>query len=207
MIRREENFKEYIELIYRKHKSFIVVVILILLVLVTFLLLTLSAKSYNVEDDVEVVKNNDTFVATEKIEDKKVYISGEVNNPGVYNISNGDRIEDIIRYAGGITEYAVVDYVNLAEIVSDEQHIIIPSEENVEASSTYINNNTSGKININKASEGELTQITGVGEATAKNIILYRESNGKFTTIEDLKKVSGIGDKTFEKLKDQIDIK
>ncbi len=215
-----ENIKEKLENIYKKHKNIVVVLILCGIVVITFAALTLSAQknlkseeSEEIEEVKEpaVVEENNTFIATEKTDNQKVYISGEVVNPGVYDISTGDRIDDIINYAGGVTEEANITYINLAEIVTDEQHIIIPNDEQVSESTTVNgntnSNTTSSKININKASVSELTQLNGVGEATAKSIVEYRETNGKFNSIEDIKKVSGIGDKTFEKFKDQIDVK
>ncbi len=215
MIRKEENFKEILEILYRKHKNKIVVISLATLVVCVFLILTLTATREDTEMAVSekenttenVEANTDTFVATEKVTDQKVYITGEVNAPGVYNITTGDRIEDIISYAGGLTDKANVNYVNLAEIVSDEQHVVIPNVDDEVVVTKEAIQNSSNKININKADKTELMQIKGVGEVTAQNIIDYRENYGKYKNIEDLKNVEGIGDKTFEKLKNQIDIK
>ncbi len=217
MIGKNGSFRDVIRDIYRAYKNIIVVIILGLLVAVTFGLLTITAQR-NTEvkevEDVEALTTevpvSNTFQATEKNDNQKVYISGEVVNPGVYDISLGDRIEDIINYAGGITKDANVTYINLAEKVTDEQHIIIPSEEEAKAIDTtsVVNQiSTNSKININKATISELTQLSGIGEVTAKSIVEFREANGNFTSIDDIKKVSGIGEKTFKKFKDQIDIK
>ncbi len=209
-MKKEENLKEQVNIICRKHKEIIVALILASMIAMIFLALVLSGDRRNNEvlDTTGTKTSNvqgDKYKATEKIVDKKVYITGEVKKPGVYSIAMGDRIEDIIKYAGGVTEYAVLEYVNLAEIVSDEQHIIIPNDDVRENIETMVVG--SKKININKATRNELTQITGVGDVTAESIIKYREEQGKFKTIEDIKKVSGIGEKTFEKLRNEIDIK
>lgn len=199
----EDKYKE----LYRKNKNKFVIIGLIALVLVTFTILTFFAdksETGEVEEVENTTENTDTFVATEKIEEK-VYITGEVKNPGVYSIKSGDRIENIIEYAGGVTEKAVIENVNLAEIVIDEQHIVIPNEETEVQQTT--NNVKTGKININKATVEELTKLNGVGEVTAQSIVDYRDAVGKFNSIEDIKNVEGIGDKTFEKFKDQIDVK
>ncbi len=220
MIGKYESFKDNVRQIYKKNKNLFVVIILSLLVISTFAVLTITAEKNTLETETneveEVVsepdedKEKDTFIATEKNDNQKVYISGEVVNPGVYNISIGDRIEDIIKYAGGTTKEANVTYINLAEKVIDEQHIIIPNNEEAKSLESISSTNTTlanSKININKAGTSELTMLNGIGEVTAKSIVEYREANGNFGSIEDIKRVSGIGEKTYEKFKDQIDIK
>lgn len=146
-------------------------------------------------------------------------VSGEVKSPKVCELKNGDRIEDAIKSCGGLTEKADITTVNRAQIVKDGEKIIIPKKgDKSEGSnaSAKVNKNKSdsnkgngstenkGKININIASSSELQKLNGVGPALAKNIISYRESKGKFSSIEDLKKVKGIGDKKFSKIKDKI---
>ncbi|MDR1774363.1 MAG: ComEA family DNA-binding protein [Clostridioides sp.] len=143
-----------------------------------------------------------------------VYISGEVINPGLVNIKNGSRLYDAVVSAGGTTENANLNAINLALKVEDGKHYIVPKigeEVNYNVSNADISDvsssgdtsNTS-KININTADESELQKLDGVGEATAKKIIKYRTEKGPFKTINDIKNVSGIGDKKFEALKDSI---
>lgn len=175
----------------------------------------LDKNEYDTEFETDFLENvvveNDESV-DEKI---KVYITGEINNPGVIELSEGDRIEDAINKAGGITENASLDKVNLAYKLEDGQKIYIPNinDKEVEVLSTengedVINETTKGgKININNASVEKLCQIPGVGEALAQRIIDYRTENGKFKNIEDLKNVSGIGDKKFENVKNYIEAK
>lgn len=130
-----------------------------------------------------------------------VDICGEVNKPGVYEVQAGSRIFEVIEKAGGLTKKACIDSINRAEKVTDGQKLIIPSKnKSIQVSSS----SQSDLININTASSEELQKLNGVGPATAEKIISYRESVGNFNNIQDLTKVSGIGEKTFEKLKDKI---
>ncbi len=132
-------------------------------------------------------------------------------------IREGSRIEDVINSGGGLTNQADISGVNLAYEVSDGQKIYIPkqgenkveyvTEENEVGIIESENKESSNVVNINKAGISELTELPGVGEALAKRIVDYREENGKFQKVEDLKNVSGIGDKKYENLKEYISIK
>lgn len=141
-----------------------------------------------------------------------VEIKGEVVSPDVYEISEGSIIRDLITKAGGLTNEANIDKINRADKLRDNQLIVIPNKNDLSNANTNINiskeGNTSedGIININTASLEELQKINGVGEIKAKSIINYREKNGGFKSIDEMKNIEGIGDKTFEKMKDQITI-
>ena len=140
-----------------------------------------------------------------------VHIDGEVKNPGVYKMKIGDRVNDAIQAAGGLTENADKGRINLATKLRDEMkiHISKIGETNSDLSNESKDDNSDGNnsklININTASKEELCKLTGIGENKAKLIIEYREKN-KFTKIEDITKVSGIGKKTFEKIKNDITV-
>ena len=142
-----------------------------------------------------------------------VFISGEVKNPGVVTIDAEKRLSDAVNELGGTTENADLNKVNLAMKLKDESHYIIPKiGDNLESynSETFENdiendlNNKNNLININTADLEQLKEITGIGNIKAQSIIDYREANGGFKSLEELKNVDGIGDKTFEKIKDQI---
>lgn len=150
-----------------------------------------------------------------------VDIKGEVKNQGVYYLNEGSIVEDLIKEAGGITDKASLDLVNRAEKLTNNKCIIIPSKEesneikgpqsnNIASmpSSMASTNSDDGNeiININTANESELVKINGIGPAKAKAIISYREENGGFGSIEDIKNVSGIGEGTFLKIKDYISV-
>lgn len=152
----------------------------------------------------------------DNIDKIKVYITGEINNPGVKEIEDGGRIEDVILLAGGLTEFANIKQVNLAYKLEDGQKIYIPNvnekieeyitEENgdgiIEKNDKFLE-----KININTANMELFCNLPGVGESLARKIIDYREENGKFKSIEDLKNVTGIGEKKFESLREYIVVK
>lgn len=130
-----------------------------------------------------------------------VHVKGEVNNPGYYELDYGSRIKDAIKVAGGASAAADVNKVNLAEKLRDGQAVVIPSAANGEQTAQPASD---GKVNINTASELELQTVSGIGEATAKSIIAYREAHGGFKKLTELKKIDGIGTKKLEKMKDYI---
>lgn len=170
------------------------------------------------------VSNKDNILKAD-VDDKKinikVYITGAVSNPGVITLESGKRLDDAVKLLGGMTKDADYNRINLAMELNDGQHYIIPFKgddrnnsinESQVSTNTGNNtsedqNNTNEKININLASASELESIPGVGPSTSKKIIDYREKNGKFAKKEDIKNVSGIGEKKFENMKDYIDIK
>lgn len=129
-----------------------------------------------------------------------VDIDGAVKNPGVYQLEDGDRVNDAIIMAGGLTEHAYTKNLNKARKISDGEKIYIPAEGEIESSS-----NSSGLININTASIGELMSLPGIGEVYAQRIIDYRSSK-LFGSVEEIKNIEGIGEKTFEKIKELITI-
>ena len=151
-------------------------------------------------------------VITEERVDKKVIIDigGEVNEPKVTELPEGSRVEDAIEAAGGITDEADMTNINRAAFVSDGEKILIPSKNDAVSGSdgTYTGAQPGGyaddRIDINTADSAELQKLNGVGPATAEKIISYRESNGRFKSVEEIKNVSGIGDKTYEKIKEHI---
>lgn len=144
--------------------------------------------------------------------EKKVHISGEINQEGVYIIDDGDRLDDLIKQAGGLTSEANVNSLNLAMKLEDQMKIYIPNKNEIPAeelttqivTSPELSNN-SDKININQASKEELMTLPNIGEKRAEAIIEYRNIN-KFENIEDIKNVTGIGDKFFEAMKDLITV-
>lgn len=161
-----------------------------------------SSETLVIEDETE---NSETM-------EKNIYvdIGGEVRNPTVAALPEGSRVDDAIESAGGVTEKADLKDINRAAFLEDGEKIYIP--EIVEEDGFSAIGETAGssysddKININIANSEELQELTGVGPVTAQKIIDYRTQNGRFSSIEDIKNVSGIGDKTFEKMKEDIKI-
>jgi competence protein ComEA len=143
-----------------------------------------------------------------------VYVSGAVAHPDVYELPYDSLVKDAIEAAGGPTSEADLDRINLARRVHDEEQIYVPhkGEESPPVSLPSgpslpsPSSQRDGKMNINTATAEELSSLPGIGPTKAQCIIDYRTTNGPFRSIEDIKKVTGIGDATFEKLKDKITV-
>ncbi|EGC84364.1 helix-hairpin-helix domain-containing protein [Anaerococcus hydrogenalis] len=162
---------------------------------------SIEANQLSNKETREKIENNNTTM--------KVHISGEINKPGVYDIKENYRLEDLVNDAGGLTNNADINRINLAMKLEDQMHIIIPNKNNQENNQTQdqlvtpTNTNENKKININNADKNSLMTLPNIGEKRAEAIIEYRQKN-KFNKIDDIKNVSGIGDKYFEAMKDMI---
>lgn len=177
------------------------------------------------ENDILITNTstNNNLVENESAKDLVVvHITGSVKNPGIVKLSEGSRIEDAIQAAGGLTENADISKVNLAYVLDDGIKIKIPSitdddigDEDIineESGENIIENDTTSSknnksININKATETELETLPGIGASLASRIVEYRKQNGNFSSIEDIKNVSGIGDSKYLNIKDFITVK
>lgn len=148
-----------------------------------------------------------------------VDVKGAVKKPGIYQLDANSRVMDAIREAGGYNQSANPKLINLAEKLQDEMVVYVPKKgektadlvnaPQINTSSSNGNTSTTEQtplVNLNTADETQLQTLTGIGPAKAKAIIAYRTENGLFQTIEDLKKVTGFGEKTFEKLKPSITV-
>ena len=140
-----------------------------------------------------------------------VDVKGAVKAPGIYDLPVGSRVNDAVQKAGGLTEQADSKALNLAQKVSDEALVYVPTKGEEVAnqqtnSGAPSSTSKDKKVNLNKASLEELKQVKGLGGKRAQDIIDHREANGKFKSVEELKKVSGIGAKTIEKLKDYVTV-
>ena len=144
-----------------------------------------------------------------------VHVCGEVANPGIYELPAGSRIYEAVKAAGGFTENAAEESVNLASPIEDGVQIRIYSKEEAETlaagAAPFDGFEASGEgkepvVNLNTATKEELMTLSGIGESRAEDIIRYREENGGFQNIEDIMKVSGIKDAAFQKIKDRITV-
>lgn len=158
-------------------------------------------------------------------------ISGAVKHQGVYRLKNGARLEDLIEEAGGLTKDAQLKAINRSQLLKDQDKIYIPGKgdkvgaaqtansaaastpvsSSASSSSSSVSSSTSGAasgdlINLNTATASDLQKLNGIGEKKAEQIIAYRQEKGSFKSIDELKEVSGIGDKTFAAIKDQLTI-
>lgn len=197
-----KNFKKII---------FLSIIVGVLGIYLVYHYVTNSSSEY-IEENIYIETNN-------QLEEKNkifLHITGEVNSPGIIEIDEGARLVDVIEAAGGFTENADINKINLAYLVKDGQKINIPNV-NSEDTNSYITENmgeniiiediissSTNLVNINTATQTELETLTGIGPSTALKIIKYREENGKFKTIEEIKNVAGIGDSKFEAIKDEI---
>ncbi len=170
-------------------------------------------RTYKELDKNETQNEDETLIDESTIKEVAIFISGEVKNPGVIEVENGTRLHDAIDKVGGVTDEADLNRVNLAIKVQDEQHYVIPKiGEEIDLNSSAGNTTTPklddkvSSVNINTATIEELDTLPGVGEATANKIVNYRDENGKFNSIEEIKNVNGIGDKKYEEIKELIDI-
>jgi competence protein ComEA len=173
------------------------------------------------EDSSELLLQEEKLETAQKEAEEKetmvVDVKGAVVKPGVYEAQTGDRVIDIIHLAGGLLENADQNQINFAMKVADEMVLYLPvigEEDHHNSEGTAPNfgsftasTSDNGKVNLNRASESELQTLTGVGPSKAAAIIEYRDTNGPFKEIEQLKEISGIGDKTFEKLKEEITVR
>ena len=162
-------------------------IIIVSIILVLALIIVLAGLKNNKKETVNMV------VA--------VHVKGEVEKPGYYEFKYGSRVKDAVEKAGGATQNANLNGVNLAAKLRDGDEIVIPSNVTVSTEGTLPEETA---VNINTAGLGVLCTLEGIGEDTAKAIIHYRENSGKFGKIEDLKKVDGIGEAKFNAIKDKI---
>ena len=189
-------------------KGAVIAVILLLLVAVGGLLPKKEEAVEETEVVVTTVLAEKTEVSTTQETVIFVDIKGEVKNPGVYQMKAGDRVKDALEAAGGLTEEADSQKVNLAKRLEDQMVIVVSKvgeeAEEIPAGETRKEATKEGKVNINTATVEELKTLKGVGEKKAEAIIEYRKKNGSFQTKEDLMKVRGIGKKLFESFQERI---
>ena len=214
------------EVIIEKIKEYKIIVICagLGLALGAFFLLKPSrpepAKETNLQAEVAAASKDSSSEKEVKKEEKEespeqdlitVDVKGAVKSPGIYDLPVGSRVHDAVQKAGGLTEEADSKSLNLAQKVSDEALVYVPTKGEEAASQQATSGTTPSsskekKVNLNKASLEELKQVKGLGGKRAQDIIDHRETNGKFKSVDELKKVSGIGAKTIEKLKDYVTV-
>lgn len=179
-----------------------------------------SVKETNLQAEVSAVSKDSSSEKEVKKEEKEespeqdlitVDVKGAVKSPGIYDLPVGSRVHDAVQKAGGLTDEADSKSLNLAQKVSDEALVYVPTKGEEAASQQVASGTTAStskdkKVNLNKASLEELKQVKGLGGKRAQDIIDHREANGKFKSVDELKKVSGIGAKTIEKLKDYVTV-
>ena len=197
---------------------------------------TESSEEQDKKSEGENLEDKDSDEGQEKTEKNSticVYICGAVVNEGVYEVPAGSRVSDVLDKAGGYSEEALHGYVNLARTLEDGERVYIPDKQELESLGILEGDGSSGGsddssgsggasangssgssadgsnealVNINTADSETLQTLPGIGEKKAADIIAYREEHGAFSSTEDLKNISGIGDSTFEKLSPHITV-
>lgn len=192
-----------------KYRTVLVILVICAIVLIAYILKNASAPpvkeaSFTAAPD-KKEKEPEELKIVEKV---FVDVKGEVVNPGLYEVRQGDRLKFVIDRAGGFTAEADRKVINLAVKVSDEMMIYVPKIGEIEtpllAPSLPGTDSGEGRININTATQQEFETLPGIGPAKASTFIQYREDHGPFATIEEIQNISGVGEKTFEKLKEYI---
>lgn len=219
---------------YRKQIIIGISILLLIIIIIVFSVLSYQKEPEETEPLIieEKKQKKDTKkLKEEKEEVVKVDIKGAINLPGIYSLTSSSRVIDVIEKAGGLTENADTSVINLSKKLTDEMVIIIYTKAEVrnfeetkereatvqekcnqkdqnalknDACITTTPNKVSGKVSINTGTVEELMTLTGIGEAKAKDIITYREKNGPFKKIEDIKNVTGIGENIFAQIKENI---
>lgn len=206
---------------------FIIIICFMFIFIIYYFYTNFYQKTSSTEDDtflsvntsLESPTSDETEISFDNLkeDDIIIYICGAVKESKVVTLKEKSRIADAIEAVGGLAENADLTNVNLAYILEDGEKIYIPQKgEDVNTVSVVTNTSSSFtsdssiskvKININKANQAELEGIPGIGPSTALKIIQYRKENGKFSSIQDIKNVSGIGDGKYEKIKNYITTK
>ena len=210
----------------KKQKTIILIIAIIVAIGMIYFIYNKNQIRSDIDLESEILISNTSENKTnvELQEDLVViHITGSVKNPGIVKLKDGSRIEDAIEAAGGLTENADITNVNLAYVLDDGVKIRIPSitdekngdeqileegsGENIIEETNMTLGASTKEVNINKATETELQSLPGIGASLASRIIEYRNQNGKFSKIEDIKNVNGIGDSKYDNIKDFITVK
>lgn len=226
-----DEIEDFLENLNIKKYLFNIIIIISFCLLSYFVIYKFNNFDKKINNKVALDKNISKEEKKDDVEYVIVDIKGEVVSPGVYELIKGSRVIDVINEAQGLTNDANTRYINLSKILEDGDAIVIYSnkeiedaskEERVEVTTPCVcedvnnacvennikneNNESNTKVNINTASEEELTSLSGIGQAKAKSIIKYREENGPFKSIEEITKVSGISENLFAKIKENITV-
>lgn len=203
-----------IQLFIQKYKKKLLLPVVVIGIILFISIQSFIKSATPKADFIPIIPLKESFAEEEIIEyveDPVVYVEvkGAVKNPGVYELSAGDRVLNAIEMAGGYLVSSNSRYINHAERVKDEMVIYIP-EEGEEVEETQLSTSSTSQsslVNINNADATSLSTLPGIGAAKAEAIISYREQSGGFKEKQDLMKVTGIGQKTYEKLEPLITVK
>ena len=224
----------FITFAYRHRKEIIIGIIIFIIVstLITACVIYYLKQDKDKEEIIVEEKNELIKKETKtniKETEYRVDIKGQINSPGIYSMKASSRIIDVINEAGGLTDIADTSVINLSKKITDEMVIIIysqeqvanfskvkeiekqvqdkcnqPDENSLKNDACITTDKITTKVSINTSTKEQLMTLQGIGESKANDIIKYREENGPYETIEDLKKVPGIGENLFAQIKEDI---
>lgn len=209
--------EKIIEIIKKYHLYFLITVVLGISLVNTYFIFMKEEE----KEEINPLPTKQEIISDEFYVD----IKGYIKNPGVYLVNENTLVNDLIKMAGGLAKNGTTSNLNLSKKLSDEMVIIVNSKKELEKKEVIVikeecvcetvtineclelpkeKSSTTSKISLNKGTLDELMTLTGIGESKAKAIISYREENGLFNVIEDVMKVSGIGESVFAKIKENI---
>ncbi|TPR25707.1 ComEA family DNA-binding protein [Apilactobacillus micheneri] len=196
------------------HKIMIVLLLLLISLGLSFIVYVQKSNkkvSYNNSLSLQNNKSDASNSSLNNDINSEIYVDlkGEVKHPGVYKVKSADRVTNVIKSAGGFKKHADQKSVNLSQKVNDQQVIIvnkISPNGDISDSPNDVSTANSKKVNLNTSDNKKLQELDSVGEKKADKIIDYRNQHNGFKSIDELKKISGFGDKTFEKLKDYLEV-
>lgn len=174
--------------ILKKYKGYIVCIIIILM----------ASLSIFIQEKDKYTKSDDNSQIA-------VYVTGEVNSPGVYYLKKGARMFELLDACNGVSNEADIDKINMAQLLNDSDKIVILKKVINEEKKEEVYGEKNNKININIADKEELMSLSGIGESTAEKIIEYRKNN-VFNNIEDIMEIKSIGQNKFNSIKDSITV-
>ena len=220
-----KKFFDVMELSSAKSATVILIAVSVVLIISYTVAVVKNSKPEIITDYAYPVNAGDSDVNREAVPMKIfVHVKGEVSKPGLYEVEEGARVQEAIDAAGGFTDNAEVDSVNLAQRLMDEDEILVlsnlpdakaseeakPKSASKSTSGGVVRSSSSGSsapikaVNINTASVEELMTIPGIGESYARNIIQYRSENGAFNSIEEIMRIKGISKARFDEMKEYI---
>jgi len=179
-----------------KNKDTVIFLVLLLLIIITKFGLAIKKNTIEVNLD-----DNESSLSVALEENILVHISGEVKEPGVYELKTNDRLDDLVKISGGLTKNADKSRINLARLVEDGLKVHIPSSLINEEEAS---NNKLTLTDFNQLSQNKLEEIDGIGEVISKRIVDYRETHGPFSKMTDLLEVNGIGESKLELIKSKV---
>ena len=202
----------------KTQKRIIIVTLILVIGIIGYYIYGRENNNIDIKEDEEILVKTEEKIKENNNGKIVIHITGAVKNEGIVTLEENSRVADAVAQAGGLTEDADMSKINLAYILEDGMKITIPSKNDIEEdteSEEFVENTientdkseSSKLVNINKATQTELETLPGIGPSIALKIISYRQENGKFLNIEDLKKVSGIGENKYENIKNYICVK